>query len=122
MIGIGFETARILACHGAKVILADKFYLNEALERIALTTHNDNIEAKYVDLESLDSIRDFAKDLKITEKKLDILINNAGVGGMLHRYTEDLLQVEMQINHFGPFLLTHLLIGDMIYMKLIQMN
>lgn len=110
-LGIGFETARILASRGAKVILADKVNLDDTESLIVNTTHNDNVHAKYVDFESLDSVREFAKEIQQSENRLDILINNAGVGGMLHRYTKDLLQVEMQINHFGPFLLTHLLIG-----------
>ncbi|GJQ71617.1 hypothetical protein Trydic_g11317 [Trypoxylus dichotomus] len=107
--GIGFETAKILAYRGAKVILADKENLEETEELIVTDTQNEDVYAKYLDLESLESVREFAREIKYTEDRLDILINNAGVGGMLHRYTKDLLQVEMQINHFGPFLLTHLL-------------
>lgn len=110
-IGIGYETARILAGRGARVIIADKENLEETQDRIIWETHNKNIHSKYLDLEHLDSVREFAGEIRANERRLDVLINNAGVGGMVHRYTDDLLQVEMEINHFSPFLLTHLLIG-----------
>ncbi|KAF5307647.1 hypothetical protein FQR65_LT06702 [Abscondita terminalis] len=50
-------------------------------------------------------------EIKATEPRLDILVNNAGAGLFKHTITQDDLSLSMQINHFGPFLLTILFIG-----------
>jgi NAD(P)-dependent dehydrogenase (short-subunit alcohol dehydrogenase family) len=69
------------------------------------------VEVRHLDLSSLASIREFAKDIISTETHLDILVNNAGGGGFGNKLTDDNLLIGMQVNHFGPFLLTCLLIG-----------
>lgn len=66
---------------------------------------------KHLDLLSFKSIRAFAEDVTKTEDRLDILINNAGISNA-HYLSEDGLNAALQINHFGPFLLTHLLTGN----------
>ncbi|XP_066261112.1 retinol dehydrogenase 11-like [Euwallacea similis] len=107
--GLGFQTALILASRGARVILADKVDGTKAKRKIIEKTHNTNIVTKYLDLASLASVRKFAKEINATEERLDVLINNAGVGTVGNKYTNDGLHPTMQINHLGPFLLTHLL-------------
>ncbi|XP_030761829.1 retinol dehydrogenase 12-like [Sitophilus oryzae] len=107
--GLGFQTAMVLASRGAKVILADKVDGNKAKNKIIEKTHNTNVVFKLLDLASLASVRKFAQDINSNEERLDILINNAGVGSVGNKHTEDQLHETMQINHFGPFLLTHLL-------------
>ena len=62
-------------------------------------------------MQSLDSVRAFAKEICQTESKVDILVNNAGISGDHKHLTKDGLNPVMQTNLFGPFLLTHLLIG-----------
>lgn len=116
LLGIGFQTALVLASRGARVILADKVDGTKAKKKIIEKTHNTNIVTKYLDLASLSSVRRFAKDINSTEERLDILINNAGVGTVGNKYTDDGLHPTMQINHLGPFLLTHLLTGK-VYLK-----
>jgi Dehydrogenases with different specificities (related to short-chain alcohol dehydrogenases) len=60
----------------------------------------------------LSSIREFAADVNKTVPKLDVLIHNAGTAHTFgSKVTEDGLELTMATNHFGPFLLTHLLIG-----------
>lgn len=62
-----------------------------------------------LDLSSFQSVRDFAKTIIETEPKIDILIHNAGYGGVLGRaVSADGLEYTMASNHYGPFLLTHL--------------
>lgn len=60
---------------------------------------------------SLASVRAFAKDINETEERIDILINNAGAGGLNNHVTNDGLQITLQVNHISGFLLTHLLLG-----------
>ncbi|XP_068899031.1 retinol dehydrogenase 11-like [Tenebrio molitor] len=107
--GIGFETALLLAGRGCRVIIADREDATKAKTKIIEVTNNTNIVTKHLDLTSFQSIRKFAKEINTTEDRLDILINNAGAGAVANKHTDDGLHITMQINHFGPFLLTHLL-------------
>lgn len=94
------------------MILADREDATKAKEKIIRKTNNTNIETKKLDLTSFQSIRQFAKEINESEERLDILINNADTGRVGNKYTDDGLHITMQINHFGPFLLTHLLTGN----------
>lgn len=101
-----------MASRGCRVIIADKYSALRAAKKIQRITNNPNIFSKYLDLASLKSVRDFAKDINETEGRLDILINNARATSVTNVHTEDELHETMQINHFGPFLLTHLFTGE----------
>ncbi|KAF2881799.1 hypothetical protein ILUMI_24355 [Ignelater luminosus] len=109
--GLGYQTALALAGRGCRVIIADKDDCEETKENIIAQTGNPNVITKKFNLASLKSVRELAKDINETEERLDILINNAGILGTRKVYTEDGLDMGMQVNFFGPFLLTHLLIG-----------
>ncbi|KAK9751990.1 short chain dehydrogenase [Popillia japonica] len=110
--GIGKETAKDLAARGARVILAcrNTDYGNQIKDEFVKETQNENIVVKKLDLSSQKSIREFAKDINQTESRLDVLIHNAGTAELRSKTTEDGLELTMATNHFGPFLLTHLLI------------
>lgn len=57
------------------------------------------------------SVRDFAADILKNEKKIDVLIHNAGYAETFNKYKSvDGIEQTMATNHYGPFLLTHLLI------------
>ncbi|KAF7268871.1 hypothetical protein GWI33_018067 [Rhynchophorus ferrugineus] len=107
--GLGFQTAIVLASRGARVILADNVDGTKARDKIIEKTHNKNVVFKLLDFASLSSVRKFAKDINETEDRLDVLINNAAASSADNKHTDDQLHKTMQINHFGPFLLTHLL-------------
>ncbi|KAL3268363.1 hypothetical protein HHI36_007479 [Cryptolaemus montrouzieri] len=108
--GVGFGTAILLASRGCKVIIADCVNGEKSRDEIIRKTHNPNIFYKFLDLASLRSVRQFCEDIKKSEKKIDILINNAGIGASAKTKTEDGLNYVMQVNYFGGFLLTHLLL------------
>ncbi|XP_038074271.1 retinol dehydrogenase 14-like [Patiria miniata] len=112
--GIGKATALDLARRHARVILAcrDVQKAKQAADDIQRSTHSQQLVVKHLDLASLKSINKFCDDILKTEPQLDILINNAGVSGLpkLTR-TEDGLEMQMGVNHFGPFLLTNRLLG-----------
>ena len=64
-----------------------------------------------LDLSSFQSIREFAEKIVKTESRLDVLIHNAGYAGMFKNFiSDDGIELTMATNHYGPFLLTHLLI------------
>lgn len=66
---------------------------------------------KLINMSSFDSIRAFARNINETEERLDILVNNAGAAGIGDKKSKDGNVLLMQVNYFGSFLLTHLLIG-----------
>ncbi|XP_066257354.1 retinol dehydrogenase 12-like [Euwallacea similis] len=110
--GLGLQTALALAAKGCRVIVADVANVTEAVEKIKTITHNPHIIGKSVDLSSLKSVRQFAKNFLETEPKLNLLMCNAGVGShRIREQTVDGLEKTMQVNYFSHFLLTHLLLG-----------
>ncbi|XP_068180716.1 retinol dehydrogenase 12 [Antennarius striatus] len=110
--GIGKETSRDLASRGARVIMAcrDLTRAEEAAEEIRRSTGNGNVVTRHLDLASLYSVRQFAKDFLDSEDRLDILINNAGVMMCPRWLTEDGFETQLGVNHLGHFLLTNLLV------------
>ncbi|XP_039990103.1 retinol dehydrogenase 13-like isoform X2 [Xiphias gladius] len=110
--GIGKETAVDLAKRGAKVILAcrDLDRANKAAEDVRKRSGNDSVIVKKLDLASLQSVRQLAKDILASEERLDVLINNAGVMGCPKWQTEDGFEMQFGVNHLGHFLLTNCLL------------
>ena len=65
-----------------------------------------------LDLSSQKSVREFAAEIIKNELKVDVLIHNAGFAGAFKKnISVDGVEFTMATNHYGPFLLTHLLIG-----------
>ncbi|XP_050342670.1 retinol dehydrogenase 12-like [Nymphalis io] len=110
--GMGLQIATDFADRGARVIIACPFKNEgvEALKYILEKTENTDVVFKILDLSSLKSIREFTKDIFNNEKRLDILMNNAGVGVVNEFITDDGMSFIMQVNYFGQFLLTLLLL------------
>lgn len=119
--GIGLETAVELAARGAYVIMAcrDVERGEQARRIVQRRTFSKTVRFLQLDLASFHSIRQFCTSLRTldeeTGKQLHILINNAGVmavpAGMR---TADGLEPHMGVNHYGPFLLTLLLLPRLI--------
>uniref|UniRef100_A0A3Q3A9K7 Si:dkey-23o4.6 n=1 Tax=Kryptolebias marmoratus TaxID=37003 RepID=A0A3Q3A9K7_KRYMA len=110
--GIGKETCRDLAGRGARVVMAcrDLPRAERAAEEIRRSTGNGNVVIRHLDLASIYSVTQFAKDFLGSEDRLDILINNAGVMMCPRWITEDGFETQMAVNHLGHFLLTNLLL------------
>eukprot|EP00066_Takifugu_rubripes_P015959 XP_011605225.1 PREDICTED: WW domain-containing oxidoreductase isoform X5 [Takifugu rubripes] len=73
--GIGFETARSLALHGAHVIVACRNLsrANKAVSTIQQEWHKARVEAMMCDLASLRSVREFAESFKSRNLFTDLL-------------------------------------------------
>nr|XP_026486313.1 retinol dehydrogenase 11-like [Vanessa tameamea] len=110
--GMGLRIATDFADRGARVIVACPFVDEGTRGRkfIVDKTGNEEVIFKLLDLASTASIRKFSEDVIKTEKRLDILINNAGVGNVEDFATKDGLNFTMQVNYFGQYLLTLLLL------------
>ena len=112
--GLGHATALELAGHGARVVLAGR--TQERLDETEKTVRDEvphaDLEQLVVDLADQGSIRR-AADHAATLGPIDVLVNNAGVMGTAHHRTVDGLELQMATNHFGPFLLTGLLLPQL---------
>jgi len=114
--GIGKETALDLARRGGRIILACRSMqrgeeaVADIQQQLAMKANNNNVIAMKLDLSSLSSVREFVEEFKKNEKRLDILINNAGVAFVPESKTEDGFETTFGINHLGHFLLTNLLL------------
>jgi NAD(P)-dependent dehydrogenase (short-subunit alcohol dehydrogenase family) len=99
--GIGFHTAKHLAGHGARVVLAcrNTDSADEAAARIS-----GEVAVEQLDLASQESVRAFAARW---HGPLDLLVNNAGVmRPPAYRETEDGHELMFGTNHLGHFALT----------------
>lgn len=110
--GIGYHTARHLAEHGARVVLAvrDVRAGQAAVQRMVNSSAASaiDVEVRELDLAAMDSIRAFGEQW---DGPLDLLINNAGVMAPPRRAsTRDGFELQFGTNHLGHFVLTGLLL------------
>ena len=110
--GIGKATAMGLAKLNATVVIVsrDKDKGEAALLEIRTLSGNKNVDAMVADLSSQDSVRELAHDFKGRYKKLNVLLNNAGIFLPKRVQTVDGLEATFATNHLGHFLLTNLLL------------
>ncbi|XP_028145468.2 retinol dehydrogenase 14-like [Diabrotica virgifera virgifera] len=108
--GMGYEIVLDLAQRGCRVIVADKIVSKNLRNKFIKETNNFDILVDYVDLGSFQSVRALAEKLTNREKKIDILIHNAGIGPLSSGLSADGINLVMQVNFYSPFLLTHLLV------------
>lgn len=113
--GLGLETARELARHGAAVVLAcrDITKGERALQDIQRSAPAAELELAALDLGSLAAVKGFAEGLCERATGVDLLINNAGVMASPHRLTSDGFELQMGTNVLGHFALTGRLLGQM---------
>jgi len=117
--GIGFEVARVLCEGGNDVILAcrSEERANRSVEKIKKQNPSALATYMHLDLASLESVRKFVDDFHAADKKLTVLVNNAGVFQNMkdtrRQFTKDNFELAMGTNHLGHFLLTTLLLDDL---------
>ena len=114
--GIGYETARVLAEHGAHVIMACRNHEKAARARDKLESQLRRSSLELLDLDLADqaSVHAAAGHVLDQHARLDLLINNAGVMGAPYRQTADGFELQMATNHFGHFALTGLLLDRLV--------
>jgi NAD(P)-dependent dehydrogenase (short-subunit alcohol dehydrogenase family) len=110
--GLGLETARALHLTGAKLYLTFRNRTKgEAIvnELMASNPHGQRPTLIEMELASLESVRGAVKQFLDQSKRLDILINNAGIMAVPEGRTVDGFETQLGTNHFGHFLLFQLL-------------
>jgi NAD(P)-dependent dehydrogenase (short-subunit alcohol dehydrogenase family) len=115
--GLGHHAALELARRGARVVLAGRNpeRLRETSDTIRAEVPAE-LEQLQVDLSDLGSVRR-AAEAATAYGPVDVLVNNAGVMGTSRQTTPDGLDLQLATNHFGPFLLTGLLLPQLLASK-----
>ncbi len=111
--GLGKAVARELASRRATVLLhgRDTARGEATLHEIRQATGNDRLRVSLADFSSLAQVRRLAEAILAGTERLDLLINNAGVGGRSPRQeSQDGHELRFAVNYLAPFLLTHLLL------------
>ncbi|EAT34252.1 AAEL013483-PA [Aedes aegypti] len=110
--GIGKETAIECAKRGARVYMGcrDANRMEKARQEILDKSGSQNVFGLELDLASFDSIRNFVRTFLSMERRLHVLINNAGVMACPKEYTKDGFEMHFGVNHLGHFYLTNLLV------------
>ncbi|KAI0033031.1 NAD-P-binding protein [Vararia minispora EC-137] len=110
--GIGYETTKHLAVHGATVYLAvrSKSRAEAAVAKLEKDAPGakggDRLRILLVDLASAHSIVRAAVEFKRREKKLDVLVHNAGRLTNVYKLSPEGVELTVAVNHLGVALLT----------------
>ena len=106
--GIGFETAKVLARKGARVLLGCR---DAGKAAAAIARIGPGVDAAHLplDLADLASVR-AAAEIAAQEPRLDVLLNNAGVMFPPLTRTAQGFELQWGVNHLGGFALTALLL------------
>jgi NAD(P)-dependent dehydrogenase (short-subunit alcohol dehydrogenase family) len=108
--GLGVETARALAAHGAEVVGAarDLPKAQKATEQVrAQAANGGSLSLIELDLASLQSVRRCADQLLAAGKPFDRIIANAGVMACPKGTTKDGFETQFGTNHLGHFVLVN---------------
>src|SRR5256885_10321296 len=109
--GLGVETARSLAAHGAHVVGAardlKKAEAVTAQVRKDAEANGGSFELVALDLASLKSVRGCAEGLLKKAEPFDVVIANAGVMATPFTYTADGFEMQFGTNHLGHFVLVN---------------
>ena len=105
--GLGVETARSLAAHGAQVVGAarDLTKADTASTQVRkdAAANGGSLELVALDLASLKSVRACADQLLAKGEPFDVVIANAGVMATPFGHTADGFETQFGTNHLGHF-------------------
>jgi NAD(P)-dependent dehydrogenase (short-subunit alcohol dehydrogenase family) len=115
--GLGRGVAERLAAGGATVLVhgRDDARGEATIRDIYGATGNERLRWYRADLASLADVRALAERLAAEEPRLDVLVNNAGIGATLpgdgaRQVSADGYELRFQVNYLAHYLLTRLLL------------
>lgn len=114
--GLGRALAGHLATHGARILVhgRDRTRADNAAATIRQTTGNHRVETALADLSSLRQTQDLADDVRRRCDRLDVLVNNAGVGAgadnTRREESSDGVELRFAVNYLAEYYLTQLLV------------
>jgi len=110
--GIGVETARSLAAHGAQVVGAARDLVKAETATVQIrkdqtAANGGSFTLVELDLGSLASVRACADELLAMAEPFDVVIANAGVMATPFGHTVDGFETQFGTNHLGHFVLVN---------------
>lgn len=111
--GFGYYTVLALLKQGWQVIASLKDLAQErGAFAEALSHYPETLQLVELDLTRLEALPALLGELKLAEKGLDLLVNNAGFGtyGAIQDLSEAQIRLQMEVNFFGPLMLTRALL------------
>src|SRR5713101_2148815 len=115
--GLGKAVALHLARAGATLLLhgRDEARGQQTLDEIRAQTGNTRLFWYRADFSALAQVRALAERLARERERIDVLVNNAGIGttlpgGGTRQESEDGYELRFAVNYLAPFLLTRLLL------------
>lgn len=114
--GLGLETAKKLAGEGAEVVMIcrDRSRGESARSQVAQAATGKPPVVIVADLSVQAEVRRAAAEVRERYDAIDILINNAGSAFSRRVQSADGLELTWATNHLAPFLLTELLLTQLI--------
>ncbi len=106
--GIGLAAAEGLGAMGARLVLLGRDPARGEAALAYLRTRIPALEAEfhYADLSRLAEMHRIGREIAAREKRIDVLVNNAGMLILDRRETEDGLERMFAVNHMAYFVLT----------------
>ncbi len=114
--GLGLETAKALAGHGAHVVMAvrNQEKAATAQDEILAAHPSASLELVELDLGDQASVKAAAAAIIERHETIDLLVNNAGLMAMPERQTADGYEMQFGVNHLGHWTFTALLLPALI--------
>jgi NAD(P)-dependent dehydrogenase (short-subunit alcohol dehydrogenase family) len=114
--GLGRQLAEHLARSGARLLLhgRDAARGSETLRTIRAATGNERLEFVQADFASLAEVHAMTAKLASEQRRLDAIVNNAGIGsgrsGAPRALSRDGIELRFAVNYLAPFVLTRALL------------
>jgi len=114
--GLGRRVAEDLSASGATILLHGRNpgKGRESLAEIRRATGNDRLQYVNADFSSLDAVRRLSDGIAAEYPRIDVLVNNAGLGAGPHpksrETSADGWELRFAVNYLAPFLLTRRLL------------
>ncbi len=124
--GVGLAAAWRLAQGGANLVLVARSRDKAEELKVKLeAAYLIDVDIVIADFSRLDDVRKAAGEIRERHPVIDVLINSAGLHCTRRRLTEDGNELVFQVNHLASFLLTMLLLNNLIKSpqgRVIQVN
>jgi len=114
--GLGLETCRRLAQQGYKVILTSRDEMKGKQAVAALAEEGVEVDFHLLDVTDSGSIQLLDAFIRREYKRLDVLVNNAGVfldkgdGSSVFKVATSTIRSTMEVNVFGPLMLIQMFV------------
>jgi len=110
--GIGEVAALRLAEKGARIVLIARDQARAAATLAKLKNANPTAAhaAHYGDLSALAEMKRVAGEVAASERRIDVLVNNAGAVFLAHKTSVDGLEMTFATNHMAYFVVTNILL------------